>query len=102
MRRITLALLIFTIVGFGIGYNSLAQRRSMIMKVCSVHSKVSVYQLTHLPMRNLHTYYDVSPWSPDSQRIVFSAMEKPSQESRELLSSSRGILYIADSGGQSR
>ena len=33
----------------------------------------TIEQLTNSPMSDLHTYYDISPWSPDGRYMVFSA-----------------------------
>ena len=37
------------------------------------HTGRKIEQLTSSPMADLHTYYDISPWSPDGRYMVFSA-----------------------------
>jgi len=34
---------------------------------------VVIHRLTHSPRHDKHAYYDVSPWSPDGSKIVFSS-----------------------------
>jgi Tol biopolymer transport system component len=49
-----------------------------------------VRRLTAPPRNNLHTYYDVSPWSPDWSRIVY-ASNAPAEPGAE--------IWVMDAGG---
>ena len=58
----------------------------------------TVEQLTSSPMADLHTYYDISPWSPDGRYMVFSAAI-PSDVTtvhRDTLATNNGRLYLMD------
>ena len=60
----------------------------------------TVEQLTSSPMADLHTYYDISPWSPDGRYMVFSAAI-PSDVTtvhRDTLATESGRLYLMDLG----
>ncbi|MFW5700702.1 MAG: hypothetical protein ACOCWM_03345 [Cyclobacteriaceae bacterium] len=50
----------------------------------------TIYQLTSGEVEVRHTYYDMSPWSPDDSKIVFAAA-KPGAE--------YGSVYIMDNNG---
>ena len=49
-------------------------------------------------MADVHTYYDISPWSPDGRYMVFSAANPKDITAvhRDTLATCKGQLYLMD------
>lgn len=58
----------------------------------------TVEQLTSSPMADLHTYYDISPWSHDGRFMVFSAADpnEVTDPYRDTFATRNGCLYLMD------
>ena len=62
------------------------------------HTGRTIEQLTDGPMSDLHTYYDICPWSPDGRYLVFSAAYPADLTivHRDTLATDKGHLYLMD------
>lgn len=58
----------------------------------------TIEQLTNSPMSDVHTYYDISPWSPDGRHMVFSAALPADITSthRDTMATANGQVYLMD------
>jgi len=58
----------------------------------------TIWRLTNSQMEDKHSYYDISPWSPDQRYIVFSTANPHdlAAEHRDTMATGRGQVYIMD------
>ena len=56
-----------------------------------------IWQMTDYPAHNIHPYYDICPWSPNQEKIIFSAAyEEDLFDVGERLDSRKGHLLMMD------
>ena len=62
------------------------------------HTGRTIEQLTSSPMSDVHTYYDISPWSPDGRYMVFSAANPNdvTDVHRDTFATNNGRVYLMD------
>ena len=58
----------------------------------------TIWRLTNSHMEDKHSYYDISPWSPDQKYILFSAANAQdlTLEHKDTLATHHGQVYIID------
>ncbi len=58
----------------------------------------TIERLTNSPMADLHTYYDICPWSPHGRYLVFSAAYPADLTivHRDTLATDKGQIYLLD------
>lgn len=58
----------------------------------------TIWRLTNSQMEDKHSYYDISPWSPDQKHIVFSTarVRDLTIKHKDTLATQRGQVYVMD------